>query len=160
VLARAIPKTLVDKVGLDALMQRLPEGVSLRLSRRIAADIRSTNVLSGARGSAPTTSTNARSLLRRSTSSTSSPSSRLPKLSSSVHCLISLSCMYDFTFCALQRCDIRRPSHIPRDALRVIAYFTLPTAVTKADMEKQVVAEAEPLFHTTNVARNLPVSDG
>lgn len=28
VLARAIPKTLVDKVGLDALMQRLPEGVS------------------------------------------------------------------------------------------------------------------------------------
>lgn len=26
-------------------------------------------------------------------------------------------------------------------------------------MEKQVAAEAEPLFHTTNVARNRPVSD-
>lgn len=28
VLARAFPKTLIDKVGLDALMQRLPEQVS------------------------------------------------------------------------------------------------------------------------------------
>lgn len=28
VLSKAIPKTLVDKVGLDALMQRLPEQVS------------------------------------------------------------------------------------------------------------------------------------
>jgi glutamate dehydrogenase len=28
VLARAIPRTLVDKVGLDSLMQRLPEQVS------------------------------------------------------------------------------------------------------------------------------------
>jgi hypothetical protein len=28
VLARAFPKTLIDKVGLDPLMQRLPEQVS------------------------------------------------------------------------------------------------------------------------------------
>ena len=76
VLTRAIPKTLVDKVGLETLMKRLPEQVSLLHEPRGAgADGRhSTNEPSGPPGSVQTTSTSARCRPAASTFSISSPS--------------------------------------------------------------------------------------
>jgi glutamate dehydrogenase len=38
VLSRAIPRTLVDKVGLDQLMKRLPEQVSAARRDTIASE--------------------------------------------------------------------------------------------------------------------------
>ena len=35
VLSRALPRTLIDKIGLDVLMQRLPEQVSIPNSHRV-----------------------------------------------------------------------------------------------------------------------------
>ena len=64
VLARAIPRTLVDKVSLDTLMKRLPEQVSQVLSLTdgsVVVDMfGSINVPCGRHGSARTTFTSAR----------------------------------------------------------------------------------------------------
>jgi len=87
VLARAFPKTLLDFVGLDKLVERLPEPVSSRRSNivfsfahlTLASSLVSTSVPSGVSRSPPTLSSPRVSEPVKSTSSSSSlPSHLLP----------------------------------------------------------------------------------